>query len=218
MEPHVPTDRIAAIRIDYSRQQLDEKEIAADPVVQFHRWFAEALAAQINEPNAMCLSTCTPEGRPAARIVLLKGVEEAAFVFYTNYHSKKGRMVEANPYVALTFFWPELERQVRIEGFAEKTTPEMSDQYFASRPRASQIGAWVSSQSEHIENRQVLEDLLVTTEANFENQEILRPPHWGGYRVVPQLVEFWQGRPSRLHDRVQYTRLADAWKTERLAP
>ena len=198
---------------------LSEADLAPDPFAQFQAWFDTALAAGLPEPNAMTLATATPDGRPSARMVLIKGVDPRGFVFYTNYESRKGRELEANPWAALVFYWPELERQIRIEGRVERVAAEESDAYFASRPLGSRLGAWASPQSQVIPGRDVLEARLRDLEARFASGDVPRPPHWGGYRVVPEAVEFWQGRPSRLHDRLRYTRQADGrWAIERLAP
>lgn len=209
---------IADIRKEYSALSLKASEVDANPVDQFLSWFDMALNAEIMEPNAMTLST-VEANRPTSRIVLLKGVENEEFVFYTNYQSAKGQQMAISPHVSLNFFWPELERQVRIEGEVKKVDEATSDIYFKSRPRASQIGAWVSPQSETIESREILEERLIEIELKYKNLEVERPPHWGGYAVKPTMIEFWQGRPSRLHDRIQYT-LSEArkWKIERLAP
>ncbi|GLU56094.1 pyridoxamine 5'-phosphate oxidase [Dyadobacter frigoris] len=209
--------KIANIRADYSQNGLHESELNANPLKQFNKWFDEVLKSELSESNAMLLSTVN-NGRPTGRIVLLKGVDEDGFTFYTNYESKKGQEIEANPQVALTFFWKELERQVRIEGKIEKTSEKDSDDYFAIRPRGSQIGAWVSHQSEVIENREFLEEKQKSFEQEFEGVTVPRPPHWGGYRVIPDYVEFWQGRPSRLHDRLAYVLKDGVWVTERLSP
>ena len=212
------SDSIANIRTDYSLRGLHENELDFNPLKQFQKWFDEVLKSGLYEPNAMYLST-ESSARPTGRIVLLKGLDEVGFVFFTNYLSKKGREIESNPQVALTFFWKELERQVRIEGSIEKTSAADSDNYFASRPRGSQIGAWVSAQSEVIQGREFLEDKQKALEEKYEGQVIPRPPHWGGYRVIPDYMEFWQGRPSRLHDRLAYTKIEDGvWKIDRLSP
>ena len=210
--------KIANIRCEYSLKGLHESDLDPNPVNQFNKWFEEVLKSELSEPNAMLLSTVS-DGRPAGRIVLLKGVDQDGFSFYTNYESKKGKDIENNPQVGLTFFWKELERQIRIEGRIEKTSAQDSDDYFAIRPRGSQIGAWVSHQSEAIESRDFLEQKQRDFEARFEGQPVARPPHWGGYRVIPDYVEFWQGRPSRLHDRLAYS-LTDGhvWKIDRLSP
>lgn len=210
---------IADLRKDYTQQALTEQDIDPNPIVQFHHWFEQALAAQVPEPNAMTLATATLEGKPSARIVLLKEVSEQGFIFFTNYESHKGQELIANPWAALTFWWAELERQVRIEGTVQQTAPLDSDNYFQSRPRESQLGAWVSPQSQVIANRSVLEDLWQDLSRRYENQPIPRPPHWGGFCLNPSVIEFWQGRPSRLHDRLSYRRHNQHhWLVERLAP
>lgn len=196
---------------------LQESDLDSNPLKQFEKWFEEVLASGLEEPNAMVLSTVN-EGKPSARIVLLKDID-SGFKFFTNYGSKKGQEIEENPQVALTFFWKELERQVRIEGVVEKVSAAESDEYFSSRPRGSQIGAWVSHQSAAIASREVLEATNAELEARFEGKEISRPAHWGGYRLIPTYMEFWQGRPSRLHDRLAYIKInRDNWKIERLSP
>lgn len=210
---------IADIRKDYKLKSLSENDVAADPIEQFGRWWNEAVQSELEEVNAMTLATTTANGRPAARIVLLKDYNEEGFVFFTNYDSHKGEEMKDNPHAALVFFWAALERQVRIEGTVEKVPAEESDAYFVSRPRGSRIGAWASPQSKVISNREVVEKNVTAMEQQFGEGDIPRPQHWGGYRVKPLLIEFWQGRPSRLHDRILYTAdEAGKWKIERLAP
>jgi pyridoxamine 5'-phosphate oxidase len=210
---------IADLRKDYTLQDLTETEVDPNPFIQFKKWFEQALAAQLPEPNAMTLATATPDAQPAARMVLLKDFDERGFVFFTNYNSHKGLELAENPQAALVFWWAELERQVRICGRVEKVSEQESDGYFNSRPPNSRLGAWVSNQSEVVESREVLEQRMQEFQSKFENQEIPRPPHWGGLRVIPSEIEFWQGRPSRLHDRLLYTLLDDgSWKIERLSP
>ncbi|MBV9790549.1 MAG: pyridoxamine 5'-phosphate oxidase [Chloroflexi bacterium] len=210
---------IADLRREYTQHGLSETEVAADPFAQFRVWFDHALAAQLPEPNAMTLATATPDGKPSARVVLLKGFDQRGFVFYTNYHSRKGGEIEASGWAALVFFWPDLERQVRVEGRVERVSPQESDDYFASRPAGSRLGAWASPQSQVISGRDVIEQRLSALTTQYADQDVPRPPHWGGYRVVPGTIEFWQGRPNRLHDRLRY-RLSDdqRWTVERLAP
>jgi len=208
---------IADIRKDYRLQSLNEADTSADPFEQFGKWWQEAINSNIDEVNAMTLATASPDGKPSARIVLLKDAGTNGFTFFTNYDSHKGQEIAANPYAALVFFWKELERQVRIEGKIEKVADSISDEYFASRPAGSRIGAWSSPQSSVIESRNILEANEAKFTAEFGNN-IPRPPHWGGYVVKPLLVEFWQGRSSRLHDRIQYRLINNAWIKERLAP
>jgi pyridoxamine 5'-phosphate oxidase len=210
---------VADLRKDYTLQGLSEADAEPNPFKQFQIWFDQALAAQLPEPNAMTLATATPNGKPSARMVLLKNFDERGFVFYTNYKSHKGQELADNPQAALVFWWAELERQVRIEGRVEKVSDHESDEYFHSRPLNSRLGAWVSEQSQVIKSREVLELRLQELKTESENQDVPRPPHWGGFRVIPTIIEFWQGRPSRLHDRLNYCRLDDgSWYIERLSP
>jgi pyridoxamine 5'-phosphate oxidase len=210
---------IAEIRKEYSKATLDQTGVAKNPIAQFQKWFDEAIKSEALEPNAMTLSTLSETGKPSARIVLLKGVEKNSFLFYTNYQSQKGKELAANPACALTFFWPELERQVRIEGVCTRVDEATSDTYFKSRPRGSQLGAWASPQSSLIKNRELLETRIKELEKRFEGQETLPKPHqWGGYAVEPLEIEFWQGRPSRLHDRIVYYKTDTGWTIHRLAP
>lgn len=218
IELYAMKQSIADIRKDYRQHSLDEADIAADPFAQFERWWNEALASEIDEVNAMTLATASKEGIPSARIVLLKGYDERGFVFFSNYESTKGKELQQNPHAALVFFWKELERQVRIEGRVEKVSEAESDEYFHSRPEGSRIGAWSSPQSAIIANRKIIETNVTQYTKRFENQDIPRPAHWGGYRVMPASFEFWQGRSSRLHDRFRYTPVNGNWKAERLAP
>ena len=206
-------------RHDYEQSHLDESDVDPDPIRQFHSWFGEAEAANIPEPNAMIVSTCTPEGRPSSRVVLMRGFDDRGFTFFTNYRSRKGREIEANPFVAALFFWQSLERQVRIEGSIHRVPEAESDAYFAGRPPKSKRGAWVSDQSAVVADRSVLEVEMEQIQARFPGDEVPRPPHWGGFRIVPEVVEFWQGRRSRLHDRLAYRRSSSgAWTIERLSP
>lgn len=210
---------IADIRKEYRQRVLLEADAAADPMQQFRRWFDEALAANVEEVNAMTLATASAEGVPAARIVLLKGFDASGFVFFTNYSSAKGAQLEENPRACLVFFWAPLERQVRITGLVSKTSAEESTAYYNSRPLSSRIGAWASPQSSVIAGREWLESNEKKLELSFEGKDIERPAHWGGYRVQPVSIEFWQGRESRLHDRLLYTTGENGtWKVERLAP
>jgi pyridoxamine 5'-phosphate oxidase len=210
---------IADIRKDYKLKTLLENEVDANPLRQFDTWWQEAIRSEIDEVNAMTLATASADGLPAARIVLLKEYDERGFVFYTNYSSFKGNQLDENPRACLVFFWKELERQVRITGLVEKVSAAESDAYFNSRPEGSRIGAWASPQSKVIGNRNWLEEQERNYVSKFRSSDIQRPPHWGGYRVKPITIEFWQGRASRLHDRLQYTLQADGgWLIERLAP
>jgi pyridoxamine 5'-phosphate oxidase len=210
---------IADIRKDYRLKSLSEEDVAPDPIAQFATWWHDVVASEIVEPNAMTLATASAEGIPTARIVLLKGYDERGFVFYTNYNSFKGFQLQENPRACLVFFWKELERQVRIMGLIEKVSAQESDEYFNSRPEGSRIGAIISPQSQVIENRQWLEAKVNEAAQQLSGTSIQRPDHWGGYRVNPAIVEFWQGRSNRLHDRLQYSLMDDGqWKIERLAP
>ena len=209
---------LAGIRKVYQKQSLLEESVDSNPLDQFRKWWEEVIQSGIDEPNAMNLSTCSKECKPSSRIVLLKEVNENGFVFFTNYDSHKGREMEQNNFVSILFFWKELERQVRVEGKVEKLHADKSDAYFASRPRESQLGAWSSPQSTVIESRSILEKNEQKYSDLFENKIIERPPHWGGYLVIPNKVEFWQGRPGRLHDRLCYSITAQGWIIQRLAP
>jgi pyridoxamine 5'-phosphate oxidase len=206
------------LRSDYKRAALDEHDVDRDPLRQFAHWFDAAVAAKVPEPNAMTLATVDAGGRPAARIVLLKEVDARGFTFYTNYESRKGRELAARPQAALLFFWPELERQVRVEGAIEKVDPATADAYFRVRPKLSRVGAWASPQSEALPDRAALEARFAEAGARFPGEDVPRPPHWGGYRLLPEAFEFWQGRQSRLHDRIVYTREDHDWRIGRLAP
>ena len=210
---------LAKLRTEYSKAILELQSVHKDPIQQFTAWFNDAQSAEVKEPNAMTLSTVNATGFPSARIVLLKGIENGQFVFYTNYQSSKGRDIEVNPACALTFFWPDLERQVRINGIATRIEEATSLAYFQSRPRNSQLGAWASPQSATIENRELIEQRLKQLEEKFKGQENLpKPKQWGGYCVQPMQIEFWQGRESRLHDRLLYRLNQDKWEITRLAP
>jgi pyridoxamine 5'-phosphate oxidase len=213
-----PVDAIADLRLDYTQQSLDFADLNPDPIGQFQTWFDQAVAAQVPEPNAMTLATATADGIPSARIVLLKALDWRGFVFYTNYQSHKGQELAANPQAALVFLWHELERQVRIQGAVVKIDPAESDAYFYSRPIGSRLGAWASDQSTVIRERAVLEQRETDLKVEYINREIPRPPHWGGYRVQPRVIEFWQGRSSRLHDRLRYQHTDQGWQIDRLSP
>ena len=210
---------IQDLRSEYSKASLDVKNVAVEPIAQFEKWFSEAMEAKVQEPNAMNLATVSKSGRPSSRTVLLKGIENDRFVFYTNYQSNKGKELDENAACALTFFWPELERQVRVDGTAERVSEARSTTYFQSRPRESQISAWASPQSLVIGDRSILEKRVKEIEKRFEGLNVLpKPKQWGGFQVSPFLLEFWQGRPNRLHDRVMYTLDGKGWKISRLAP
>ncbi len=210
---------IADIRKDYMLRSLSENDIEKHPLKQFDKWWQEAIDSRIDEVNAMTLATANIQGVPSARIVLLKGYDESGFVFFTNYNSHKASDIKDNPNACLVFFWKELERQIRITGGIEKISDRESDEYFQSRPITSRIGAWASDQSSVIDSRESLEEKFKTLEAEYSNKEIPRPPHWGGYRVIPRQIEFWQGRPGRLHDRIEYNLVEwNRWSFKRLSP
>ena len=212
-------DKIAALREDYQKSTLLIEEVSEDPIQQFSVWFNEALNSKELEPNAMTLATANKSGIPSARIVLLKGVHDGKFTFYTNYNSKKSQDLIENPHAALVFNWLSMQRQIRIQGSVQKMDRSESEAYFQSRPKGSQIGAWSSPQSQVIEDRAILENKKADLELEYQHEEILPcPPHWGGFLIEPTVIEFWQGRSSRLHDRICYTKLGDDWKIERLAP
>ncbi len=209
---------IADLRKNYTQAGLLEPDLAANPFKQFELWFEQAVAANLSEPNAMTLATVTADGKPSARIVLLKGFDDRGFVFYTNYNSQKGVELRATPFAALVFLWHDLERQIRIEGKIELVSEAEATAYFHSRPVSSQLGAWASAQSNEIADRSILEDRLHQLEREYLDRAIPKPPHWGGIRVIPAEFEFWQGRPSRLHDRLRYQLVDGMWQIARLAP
>ncbi|WP_275271901.1 pyridoxamine 5'-phosphate oxidase [Limnobacter sp. P1] len=209
---------IADLRKDYTQATLDEADALANPLDFFKLWFDQALNADLPEPNAMTLATVNAKGRPSARIVLIKGLDARGITFFTNYESRKGQELAQNPHAAILFHWTELERQVRIEGRVEKCSPEESDAYYLSRPAGSRLGAWASPQSQVIDSRAVLEARVRQAQEEQRGDPQTRPPFWGGYRLVPDFFEFWQGRPSRLHDRLAYTLQGDSWAMSRLAP
>jgi len=211
--------KIVSLRKEYSSAFLNEEDVNQNPFKQFELWMHQAVEAEILEPHAMTVSTVSVEGKPSSRIVLLRGFDENGFVFYTNYNSHKGNEMAQNKYACLNFFWPDLERQIRIEGSISKIDQQISTAYFHSRPRESQIGAWASIQSAVIENRKVVEDAFVHFTEKFKDLEVIpKPEHWGGYNIKPTSIEFWQGRPSRLHDRLRYSLENSNWKIERLSP
>jgi pyridoxamine 5'-phosphate oxidase len=212
-----PMNELADIRKEYKYASLDEADVSASPFEQFARWFSEAKSSRVLEPNAMTLATIDPNGKPSARIVLVKGADENGFTFFTNYESRKGNALAAHDDAALLFFWPELERQIRIEGVVAKIAPQVSSDYYVSRPLGSKIGAWASPQSRVIANRDALQTAWDEA-AKLHGDHPQRPPHWGGYCLTPRYFEFWQGRESRLHDRVVYAQAGAAWERSRLAP
>jgi pyridoxamine 5'-phosphate oxidase len=209
---------INKLRQVYSKEILDEKMVNKNPILQFDFWIKEALDADIPEPHAMNVSTVSKEGKPSSRIVLIRDFSENGFVFYTNYNSKKGSDISENNFAAINFFWPQLERQIRIEGKLQKVDSKISDEYFASRPYDSQLGAWASNQSEVLKNREELEERFSELEKQFAGKTVPRPEHWGGYVLAHSSIEFWQGRPSRIHDRIKYSLVNNEWKIERLSP
>jgi pyridoxamine 5'-phosphate oxidase len=210
--------RLFELRKNYTLGGLDKSMVLPHPVDQFNKWFDQATLAEVPEPNAMTLSTVSSLGRVSARVVLLKEFNRRGFVFYTNYNSRKGKDIQVNPMASLTFLWLELERQIRIEGIIEKTTEQESDEYFASRPRESQLGAWASNQSSVINSREVLSQAFLDFDDKYRGQTVPRPEWWGGYRLIPDVMELWQGGPRRIHDRVVYTRAGDEWEINILAP
>jgi pyridoxamine 5'-phosphate oxidase len=212
--------KLFELRKNYTIGGLYKDQTHSDAIEQFNRWFDQAMFAELPEPNAMTLATASAEGRVSSRVVLLKEFDKKGFVFFTNYNSRKGKDISENPFGAISFLWLELERQVRIEGIIDKITPEESDHYFESRPRGSQLGAWASDQSKLVESRIALSEQYNALEKKYADQKIPRPPHWGGYRLMPDRIEFWQGGPGRIHDRIIYTRASDgiSWDKKRLAP
>jgi len=211
-------EQLQKLREDYSKHSLDESDVNSDPIIQFESWMKEAMNAEVPEPNAMTLSTVDANNKPHSRVVLLKGIEEGDFVFYTNWQSEKGSEIEQNPNTALCFLWLELERQVRIEGIAEKLSQEESEEYFKKRPYKSQIGALASNQSSVVPNREFLEKRFEELEEKYTEGDVPKPESWGGYRVKPEVLEFWQGRRSRLHDRIKYEKVGNKWDIKRLSP
>lgn len=209
---------LADLRIDYTQRGLTEEDAGHDPMALFQRWMDEAIAAGIPEPNAMTLATVSSDGQPSARIVLLKLLDERGLAFFTNYGSRKGREIAENPRASVVFFWAAIERQVRVEGVIEKTTEAESEDYFHSRPANSRLGAWASEQSEPLSGREELEAKHAALVAKYPDGKIPRPPHWGGYRLIPSAFEYWQGRPSRLHDRIRFVRVDGRWERVRLSP
>lgn len=210
---------ISELRREYTKARLEIDSVEPDPLAQFEKWFSEARKAEIPDPNAMALATVNPNGRPSVRMVLLKGIENGKFVFYTNYHSRKGKDMDNNPVCAILFYWPELERQIRIEGVVARIDADRSTNYYHSRPRGAQLGAWASPQSAVIQNREILDERMIQMEEKFKDKEVIdRPQQWGGYEIEPLQFEFWQGRENRLHDRIVYVLDDNVWKMMRLAP
>jgi pyridoxamine 5'-phosphate oxidase len=210
--------KIADLRREYARASLDESTVGLDPIAQFGQWFEEALKAEVMEPNAMSLATASADGAPSVRVVLLKGYDERGFVFFTDYRSQKGVELRANPRAALVLYWPELERQVRITGTTSTIAREESEAYYRTRPRGSRLGAWISHQSQVIASRKLLDDRVPELEQTFPGEDIPLPVYWGGFRVAPESIEFWQGRENRLHDRIRYVWEEGSWRIERLSP
>lgn len=211
--------KMADIRSDYSKKKLDIGNMEKDPIIQLDHWLEEAIEADLPEPTAMCLSTVDVDGQPSSRMVLLKGIRGGKLFFYTNYHSQKSRELETNPKCAVSIYWPQLERQINILGNVTRVDKETSDEYFQSRPWKSQVGAWASPQSESITSRNVIMLNFAKYSAKYLGQKVPRPPHWGGFVITPEVLNFWQGRPNRLHDRIKYSRQSsDGWKIERIAP
>ncbi len=211
-------DQIRQLRQEYHTDPLRQEDMDLDPLVEFQRWFAAAIEREPFEANAMTLATCDSQGKPSARVVLLKELDARGFVFFSNYLSRKGQEMAANPQASLVFYWPQQHRQVRVEGVVERLPEADSDSYFESRPRGSRLGAWASQQSQPLASREALEEALQAVSQRFPDEAIPRPPHWGGYRVVPSLVEFWQGRHDRTHDRLEYRLQSDGWRRQRLMP
>lgn len=212
------SQKIAQIRRDYAREKLNQSAVEENPIEQFNIWFQQALSADLLDPNAMTLSTATAEGHPSSRVVLLKGFDESGFRFYTNYSSRKGRQLKENPHAALCFYWPALERQVRIEGSVCRVSREDSRSYFQQRPRLSQLGAWASKQSSRVPSREILKEKFDKVKKRFEGEEVPLPEFWGGYLLKPEWIEFWQGREGRMHDRICYEKVEENWNHYRLAP
>ena len=209
---------VADLRREYARARLDEGNVSPSPITEFARWFEEAVKAEVQEPNAMVLATASPDGAPSGRVVLLKGFDEQGFVFFTDYRSQKGTELEQNPRAALVFYWPELERQVRVTGTTGRVGRDESEAYYRTRPRGSRISAWVSHQSQVIASRKILEERVPELELMYPGDDVPLPPYWGGVRVMPERMEFWQGRTSRLHDRIRYMKTGTGWRIERLSP